>query len=83
MYFGDIGKDAQVLRDYFYRNGADCPPDANPAEWMLDAIGAGQAPRIGDKDWGEIWNDSEEFEETKETILRIKEGPYARSRLGT
>ena len=73
VYFGDIGKDAHILRDYFHKNGADCPPDANPAEWMLDAIGAGQAPRIGDKDWGEIWNDSDELAETKETILRIKD----------
>ena len=31
VYFGDIGKDAHVLREYFQRNGADCPPDANPA----------------------------------------------------
>lgn len=40
---------------------------------MLDAIGAGQAPRIGDKDWGEIWNDSDEFAETKAAVTRIKE----------
>lgn len=33
VYFGDIGKDAQVLRKYFHENGADCPKDANPAEW--------------------------------------------------
>ena len=73
VYFGDIGKDAQVLRDYFRKYGAICPPDANPAEWMLDAIGAGQAPRIGDDDWGDIWDASDEFEETKDTIIRIKE----------
>lgn len=72
VYFGDIGKDASVLRSYFHKYGADCPPNANPAEWMLDAIGAGQAPRIGDKDWGEIWRDSEELAATKEEITRIK-----------
>ncbi|KAK5116214.1 hypothetical protein LTR62_008540 [Meristemomyces frigidus] len=73
VYFGDIGKDAHVLLSYFRAHGADCPPDANPAEWMLDAIGAGQAARIGDQDWGVIWRESEELEETKKTILRIKE----------
>ncbi|GAB7347060.1 hypothetical protein MBLNU459_g3198t2 [Dothideomycetes sp. NU459] len=73
IYFGDIGKDANVLLEYFNRHGAVCPPDANPAEWMLDAIGAGQAPRIGDKDWGEIWRDSDELAETKAEIVRIKE----------
>lgn len=73
VYFGEIGRDANVLISYFGKYGADCPPDANPAEWMLDAIGAGQAPRIGDKDWGEIWQESEELADTKAEILRIKE----------
>ncbi|KAI4142951.1 MAG: hypothetical protein L6R39_004769 [Caloplaca ligustica] len=29
-----------VLLDYFRKHGAHCPPDANPAEWMLNAVGA-------------------------------------------
>ncbi len=72
VYFGDIGKDAHVLLDYFHRHGADCPSDANPAEWMLDAIGAGIAPRIGDRDWGDIWRDSEELATVKEEIVAMK-----------
>ena len=72
VYFGDIGKDAVVLLDYFRRNGAICPPDANPAEWMLDAIGAGQAPRIGPRDWGDIWSSSPELANTKEFITATK-----------
>lgn len=35
VYFGDIGKDSQVLRDYLSRNGAECPTTANPAECEL------------------------------------------------
>ncbi|ORX96976.1 ABC-2 type transporter-domain-containing protein [Clohesyomyces aquaticus] len=73
VYFGDIGKDAHVLLDYFHRNGADCPPKANPAEWMLDAIGAGQAPRLGKRDWADVWSDSPEFARAKEEIIQIKE----------
>ena len=73
MYFGDIGEDAHVLRGYFSQYGAHCPTDANPAEWMLDAVGAGQAAKIGDKDWGDIWRDSDEFIATKQEIVRIKE----------
>lgn len=73
VYFGDIGKDAHVLLDYFHRNGADCPHDANPAEWMLDAIGAGMTARIGDKDWADVWNDSEEFTKVKEDIVAMKQ----------
>ena len=72
VYFGDIGKDAHVLLEYFRKHGAHCPSDANPAEWMLDAIGAGQAPRIGDRDWGEIWRSSQELANTKEEITRVK-----------
>lgn len=77
VYFGDIGQDSQVLIDYFRRNGAECPPDANPAEWMLDAIGAGQTPRIGDRDWGDIWRESPELEKTKSDIVKMKEGRIA------
>ena len=72
VYFGDIGKDAVVLLEYFRKNGAICPSNANPAEWMLDAIGAGQASRIGSKDWGDIWQASSELADTKEAIRRIK-----------
>ncbi|KAK2779104.1 hypothetical protein FQN52_006661 [Onygenales sp. PD_12] len=72
VYFGDIGKDAEVLLKYFSGNDAYCPPDANPAEWMLDAIGAGQSPRIGDRDWGDIWRNSPELEKVKEEIILKK-----------
>ncbi|KAF1847990.1 ABC transporter CDR4 [Cucurbitaria berberidis CBS 394.84] len=72
VYFGDIGKDAHVLLDYFHRHGADCPSHANPAEWMLDAVGAGSAARIGDRDWADVWADSEEFAEVKDHIVHVK-----------
>lgn len=61
-----------MLLEYFNKNGAICPPDANPAEWMLDAIGAGQASRIGNKDWGEIWRSSPELANVKQQIIEIK-----------
>lgn len=72
VYFGDIGKDAHVLLDYFHRHGADCPSDANPAEWMLDAVGAGQAARIGDRDWADIFADSPELANIKDRISQMK-----------
>jgi ATP-binding cassette, subfamily G (WHITE), member 2, SNQ2 len=73
VYLGEIGNDACVLRDYFKRNGAECPPRCNPAEFMLKAIGAGSRPRVGDRDWSDIWNDSPEFEAVKKEIVRLKE----------
>lgn len=72
VYFGDIGKDAVVLLEYFRKNGAICPPDVNPAEWILDAVGAGQTPRTGSRDWGDIWRTSSELAQTKEAIRCIK-----------
>jgi len=78
VYFGDIGKDAQTIREYFARNGAQCPSNVNMAEYMLDAIGAGLAPRVGPRDWKDIWLDSPEYAETKTELKRIKEHALAK-----
>ncbi|KAJ5676892.1 ABC multidrug transporter C [Penicillium maclennaniae] len=41
VYFGDIGEKSSILSSYFERNGAPkLPLEANPAEWMLEVIGA-------------------------------------------
>ena len=72
VYFGDIGADSSVIREYFARNGAVCPDNVNPAEYMLDAIGAGLTPRVGDRDWADIWHESLEFQETLDEIAQIK-----------
>ena len=73
VYFGDIGKDACVLREYLKRHGAVPKDTDNVAEFMLEAIGAGSAPRIGNRDWAEIWKDSPELANVKDTILKMKE----------
>lgn len=39
---------------------------------MLDAIGAGLTPRVGDRDWADIWRDSPEFKGTLRQIEQIK-----------
>ncbi|PLW16757.1 hypothetical protein PCANC_12310 [Puccinia coronata f. sp. avenae] len=74
VYFGDIGKDSNVICSYFARNGAVCPDDANPAEFMLEAIGSGNsAPMGGNKDWADRWLESSEHEENKQQIIKFKE----------
>ncbi|KAI1338456.1 ABC-2 type transporter [Xylariaceae sp. FL0016] len=73
VYFGDIGNDAAVLRDYLGRHGAVAGPTDNIAEYMLEAVGAGSAPRIGDRDWGDIWSDSPELANIKDRISQFKE----------
>jgi ATP-binding cassette, subfamily G (WHITE), member 2, PDR len=73
VYFGDIGHDAIVLRDYLKRHGAVAQDTDNVAEFMLDAIGAGSAPRIGNRDWADIWEDSPELANVKDEIMQMKE----------
>ncbi|GLB42209.1 putative ABC transporter superfamily, ABCG family. PDR (TC 3.A.1.205) subfamily protein [Lyophyllum shimeji] len=60
VYFGDLGKNATTLIRYFERNGSrECHPDENPAEFMLDVIGAG-ATATSAQNWHEIWCNSDE-----------------------
>ncbi|KAH6685828.1 brefeldin A resistance protein [Plectosphaerella plurivora] len=59
VYHGPLGQDSQDLIGYLESNGAsECPPDANPAEYMLEAIGAGD-PNYNGQDWGDVWADSD------------------------
>lgn len=68
VYFGDIGKNSSTLVDYFERHGArKCLQHENPAEYILEAIGAG-ATASTDSDWGEIWKNSEECKRVTEDI---------------
>ena len=51
VYAGELGKDSQTMIKYFEESGADkCPPDANPAEWMLEVIGADHVVSLDQKD---------------------------------
>ncbi|CAH2353785.1 protein Snq2p [[Candida] railenensis] len=67
VYFGDIGNRSQVLLDYFERNGArHCEDSENPAEYILEAIGAGATASVKE-DWHEIWIASPEKKEADKT----------------
>lgn len=81
VYFGDIGADSQVIREYFARHGAQCPSNVNPAEYMLEAIGAGVSPRIGDRDWKDVWLGSQEYQQVRNEIKAIKEEALSRPEL--
>lgn len=63
VYHGPLGDDSRTLIDYLESNGAfKCPPEANPAEYMLNAIGAGD-PNYHGKDWGDVWAQSKARDE--------------------
>ncbi|KAF8329222.1 pleiotropic drug resistance ABC transporter [Amanita rubescens] len=61
VYFGDLGYSATTLINYFEQNGArKCLPEENPAEYMLDVMGAG-ANATSELDWYSIWRNSKQF----------------------
>jgi ATP-binding cassette subfamily G (WHITE) protein 2 (SNQ2) len=56
---------------YFEENGAKkCPEDANPAEYMLEVIGAGD-PNYNGPDWGDIWERSKDAKDRQGEIQRL------------
>ncbi|KAK9441048.1 BMR1-like protein [Metarhizium brunneum] len=73
VYFGDIGEDAAILRAYLRRHGAEAAPTDNVAEFMLEAIGAGSSPRVGERDWADIWDESPELKRAKKAIVEMRE----------
>ncbi|KAJ9478985.1 putative Protein SNQ2 (putative) [Pseudozyma hubeiensis] len=71
VYSGPIGKDGKHVIDYFAKRGAQCPPGVNPAEYMLDAIGAGSQPRVGDRDWADWYLESDDHQDNLRMIEQI------------
>ncbi|KAJ6075741.1 hypothetical protein N7499_007722 [Penicillium canescens] len=58
-YFGETGKESHKILEYFAKNGAPCPPDANPAEHIIEVV---QGSATDNTDWVDVWNKSEERE---------------------
>ncbi|KAF7719647.1 ABC-2 type transporter / CDR ABC transporter family protein [Penicillium ucsense] len=68
VYNGALGSDSRTLIDYFERNGGKkCSPSANPAEYMLEVIGAGN-PDYKGQDWGDVWENSTEAKKLSEEL---------------
>ncbi|KAI9487482.1 MAG: ABC-2 type transporter-domain-containing protein [Benjaminiella poitrasii] len=59
-YYGEIGVDARTMIDYFEKNGGPvCSPAANPAEYILEVVGAGTSGKAK-QDWADAWANSPE-----------------------
>ena len=72
VYFGEVGENSRKLASYFERNGAHkCPEDANPAEWMLEVIGAAPGTHT-DIDWHETWRGSPEYQEVHRELEHLR-----------
>jgi ABC-type multidrug transport system permease subunit/ABC-type multidrug transport system ATPase subunit len=72
VYFGEIGEQSRTLSNYFEKNGAPkLSPDANPAEWMLEVIGAAPGSH-SDIDWPAVWRESDERKEVHNHLATLK-----------
>ena len=73
VYHGPLGHDSQDLIHYFEaQGGRRCPHDANPAEYMLEVIGAGD-PNYKGQDWGDVWEHSKNYQERSTEIANMIE----------
>ena len=72
VYFGDLGKNAETLIKYFEANGAPkCPPEANPAEWMLEVIGAAPGSHAS-QDYHEVWKNSKQYRRVQKELSKME-----------
>ncbi|KAJ5702941.1 hypothetical protein N7488_010489 [Penicillium malachiteum] len=72
VYFGPMGPSASTLLRYFEKNGGyPCPADANPAEYMLEVIGAAPGSRT-EINWPAVWRQSPEIEAVRTQLEKWK-----------
>ncbi len=69
-YLGDVGANAQTLKEYFGRNGAPCPPNSNPAEHMIDVVSGNLSDG---RDWNKVWLESPAYASVSQEIDAIIE----------
>ncbi|KAL3298278.1 ABC-2 type transporter [Colletotrichum asianum] len=66
----EIGTNARTMIDYLERNGAPpCPPDANPAEWMLKVTTLSE----DGPNWFEVWRSSAEYQDVKDELRLLRQ----------
>ncbi|CCD25112.1 ATP-binding cassette multidrug transporter PDR12 NDAI_0E02950 [Naumovozyma dairenensis CBS 421] len=71
VYFGDIGPNSATLLNYFERqSGVKCGVSENPAEYILNCIGAG-ATASASADWHDLWQASPECAAAREEVEEL------------
>ncbi|KAJ5106942.1 hypothetical protein N7456_003617 [Penicillium angulare] len=71
LYFGPV----KSVISYFSRHGAEPRPDVNPAEYVLETVGAGIHGKShgSPKQWAQRWKESPEAQEVQKKIGEIRE----------
>lgn len=73
VYYGPIGESSKTLTSYFEHHGARrCKDAENPAEWMLEIIGAAPGSH-SDIDWPAVWKTSPEYEDVQRELDSMKQ----------
>ncbi|KAH9920627.1 pleiotropic drug resistance ABC transporter [Fomitopsis serialis] len=68
VYFGDLGPGAATVLKYFENSGARrCEALENPAEYILDVVGAG-ATAMSKADWHAAWKHSPEAQDLHQDL---------------
>ncbi|KAI9264255.1 ABC-2 type transporter-domain-containing protein [Phascolomyces articulosus] len=73
-YYGEIGPGARTMIDYFESNGGPkCAPEVNPAEYILEVVGAGTSAgaQLPSKEWADIWKNSLQAKVLEEELESI------------
>ncbi|EMD36973.1 hypothetical protein CERSUDRAFT_114880 [Gelatoporia subvermispora B] len=71
VYFGDLGsKSTQLIKYFESHGGRRCGEAENPAEYILDVIGAG-ATATTVADWHDIWKKSDEASDAQQQLEAI------------
>ncbi|KAJ3076805.1 hypothetical protein HDU98_000105 [Podochytrium sp. JEL0797] len=74
IYFGELGHDCETLLNYFEKTGAPkCEPRDNPAEYILESIGAGTGHTSNTIDWFSAWSASVECQTELDTVKELQE----------
>lgn len=75
FYFGPVGENGKDVIKYFSDRGAECPPEKNVAEFILETAAKSKRTSKTRKriDWNEEWNKSEQNQNLLAEIARLKE----------
>ncbi|KAK9465722.1 ABC-2 type transporter-domain-containing protein [Lipomyces arxii] len=79
-YFGEIGKHGATVCNFFERVARGLGEDSNPAEYILEVIGAGV--RRSKVDWFAYWNESPEKANLDREMTEIVENMKANPKTG-
>jgi hypothetical protein len=72
VYFSNIGPNSKDIIAYFEKSGAaKCKSQDNPAEYILQIIGAGATAEV-ECDWADVWEQSDDGKAVIEETLSIK-----------